>query len=105
MKPLRSIGPTLHVGAAAGAAGACAAAGADAGAESCAPARTAVAMAAPAKICSMRVGLDCIGTYPPEETDFLGYDELGPRRKYGIKLFVTCARVQDTRKPQAHTSF
>jgi hypothetical protein len=27
-------------------------------------------MAAPAMICRMRVGFECIGTYPPERTIF-----------------------------------
>src|SRR5665213_786961 len=53
-------------GAACAAAGVVAGAGVDA--ESCAPARRAVAMAAEAMICRMRVGLEYIGTYPPGRT-------------------------------------
>src|ERR1039458_4829652 len=84
MNPLRSIGPTLHVCAAAGAAGAGAAAGACAGAAAgavagaaeesagagagvCAPAVRAIAIAAPAIDRRIAVVFECIDTVPPRE--------------------------------------
>src|ERR1039458_7545592 len=80
MNPLRSIGPTLHVGEGAGAAGAagggggagaCAgavegeSAGAGGGAGVCAPAVSAIAIAAPAIDRRIAVAFDCIDTIPP----------------------------------------
>jgi hypothetical protein len=76
MKPLMSMGPTLHVGAA-GAAGAGVAAGVGAGAGVagvCAPAIRAIAMAAPAIDCSMRFVFMFIGAVPPKKN--LLYDEI-----------------------------
>ena len=77
MNPLRSIGPTLHVGAAAGAAGAggrslvqvlrgCLRT-TESGAGVCAPAVSAIAIAAPAIDRRIAVRFDCIDTIPPRK--------------------------------------